>query len=185
MCKPKSQKSSPAPWHVPVAVDDIAATGQHFDLVADGGVRAAVARVAGLRDLSRFEANFEIARHGASSLRVTGLVSATVGQNCVVTLEPLSNDIEEVVDVLFFPPGAPMRQEKETDAEPRAVKWNDTEPLIGDAVDLGALAVEFLMLGLDPYPRKPGAVFDEPPQDRTAEAGAFAALAKLKGQDGR
>ena len=57
-------------------------------------------------------------------------------------------------------------------------------PLIGGAVDLGALAVEFLMLGLDPYPRKPGAVFEEPPQDRKAEAGAFAALAKLKGQDG-
>ena len=34
-------------------------TGRHFDLVADADTRAAVARVAGLRDLPRLEANFE------------------------------------------------------------------------------------------------------------------------------
>ena len=30
-------------------------------------------------------------------------------------------------------------------------------------VDLGAVATEFLLLGIDPYPRKPGAVFEAPP----------------------
>ena len=81
---------------------------------------------------------------------------------------------------------APRRagESKEDETEPRDVKWNDPEPLIGGVVDLGALAIEFLILGLDPYPRKPGAVF-EPPQDHKPEAGPFAALAKLaKGQDG-
>ena len=34
------------------------------------------------------------------------------------------------------------------------------EPIVNGAIDLGALAAEFLMLGLDPYPRKPGAVFE-------------------------
>ena len=74
------------------------------------------------------------------------------------------------------PPPAP--NQKETEAEPRDVKWNDPEPLIGGVVDLGALATEFLLLGLDPYPRKPGAVF-EPPRDLKPDAGPFAALAKL------
>ena len=50
---------------------------------------------------------------------------------------------------------------------------------IGGVVDLGALATEFLILGLDPYPRKPGAVF-EPPQDVKPDPGPFAALAGLK-----
>src|SRR5215831_14085678 len=36
-----------APWHVPVAVEEVAETGQHFDLVADATVRAAVAKIAG------------------------------------------------------------------------------------------------------------------------------------------
>jgi hypothetical protein len=46
-------------------------------------------------------------------------------------------------------------------------------------VDLALLTVEFLILGIDPYPRKPGATFQAP------EAGQpgphpFAALAALK-----
>ena len=81
----------------------MAETGQHFDLVADADVRAAVARLAGLRDLPRLEANFDVTRHGADGLRVCGRVSATVGQNCVVTLEPLANEVEEEVDLLFAP----------------------------------------------------------------------------------
>ena len=43
----------------------------------------------------------------------------------------------------------------------------------------GAVATEFLLLGLDPYPRKPGAVFDAPPADDPASR-PFAALAALK-----
>jgi len=64
------------------------------------------------------------------------------------------------------------------------VDWNGPEPLIGGGVDLGALAIESLILGLDPYPRKPGAVF-ETPQDVNPDQGPFAALGRLaKRQEG-
>src|SRR6202050_5509771 len=107
MSERKADRQEPAPWQVPVAIDDVAETGQHFDLVADNDVRAAVARVVGLRDLPRLEANFDVTRHGADGLHVSGRVSATVGQNCVVTLEPLANDVEEDIDLLFAPPSPP------------------------------------------------------------------------------
>jgi hypothetical protein len=178
MSEQKSQKSVPAPWQVPVAVKDIAEAGQHFDLVADASVRAAVARVVGLRDLTSFEANFDVTRRGAGGLHVAGLVSATVGQNCVVTLEPLVSEVHEAINLEFVPQRASARLNGETETQPRDVKWNDPEPLIGGIVDLGALATEFLILGLDPYPRKPGAVF-EPPQDSRRDDGPFAALAKV------
>jgi hypothetical protein len=185
MSEAKPQKSPASPWQVPVAVDDIAPTGQHFDLVADAGTRSAVARIAGLRDLPRLEAKFDVTRHGSDGLQVSGRVSATVGQNCVVTLEPLDNDLEEEVNLLFLPRAAPVVDDAETQTKPRDVKWDDPEPLVGGVVDLGALATEFLMLGLDPYPRKPGAVF-EAPQDHRPEDGPFAALAKLsKDANGR
>ena len=62
---------------------------------------------------------------------------------------------------------------------------DDAEPLIGGTVDLGALAAEFLILGIDPYPRKPGALF-QPPPDAKPDQGPFAALAALKkDRDGR
>ena len=56
------------------------------------------------------------------------------------------------------------------------------EALVDGAVDLGALAIEFVILGLDPYPRKAGAVF-QPPQDLKPEPGPFAALAGLVGKE--
>jgi Large ribosomal RNA subunit accumulation protein YceD len=173
-----------SPWRVPVAAEEIPDTGQRFDLIADGPVRAAVAKVAGLRDLPRFEAHFDLARRGAGGLHVAGKISATVGQTCVITLEPLANEIEETVD-LVYEPSSPVT-ETEDQAEPRLrdAKLDDPEPLVGGVVDLGALATEFLILGLDPYPRKPGAIFEAPPEGKP-DSGPFAALAPLaKREDG-
>jgi hypothetical protein len=179
MTERSSQKSATpaAPlWHVPVAVEDVPETGAHFELAADEGVRAAVARIAGLRELPRLQGSFDVTRRGAG-LHVAGLVSATVGQNCVVTLEPLTNEVEETVDLLFLPRREPAGDE-DGETKPRDVKWNDPEPLVDGVVDLGALATEFLILGLDRYPRKPGAVFEPPPDQKPADS-PFAALAKL------
>lgn len=190
MREPNIDRQVSSPWHVPVALEDVPETGQHIDLAADADVRAAVARMAGVRELQRFEANFDLTRQGASSLHVVGRISATVGQNCVVTLEPLVNEVDEEVDLLFAPP-RPAAESAGQDVEgARAAAqqaepaWDEPEPLIGGVVDLGALATEFLILGIDPYPRKPGAVF-QPPQDVSPDGGPFAALAKLtKGRDG-
>ncbi len=188
MVEPKIivQDRDPGPWHVPVAVEDVAEEGQHFDLVADGGVRAALARMAGLRDLPRLEANFDVTRHGAGGLHVAGVVSATVGQTCVVTLEPLATDIAEPVDLVFMPRTAqPPDAAGDANERVRDVKLDEPEPLVGGVVDLGALATEFLILGVDPYPRKPGAVFEPVVEDKS-DGGPFAALAKLtKGRDGK
>lgn len=170
---------SAQPWHIPVAIEEVPETGQHFELTADARVRAAVAKVAGLRELPRLEASFDVTRRGGG-LHVTGSISATVGQNCVVTLEPLANEVEETIDLVFEPAQTIATS---TENEQHGVKWDDPEPLVGGVVDLGALATEFLILGLDPYPRKPDAVF-EPPQDAKRDEGPFAALGRLaKHQD--
>lgn len=172
----------PPPWQVPIARDDVAGdTGEHVELVADAGVRAAIAGLVGLRELPRLEAAFDVTRRGAG-LHVAGTVSATVGQTCVVTLEPLVNEVEETVDLLFLPQIEPVEvappDEEEGKAERREAKLDAPEPLIDGRIDLGAIATEFLMLGIDPYPRKAGAVF-EAPAESEADAGPFAALAKL------
>jgi uncharacterized metal-binding protein YceD (DUF177 family) len=173
---PEQHKSGPVPWQVPVAVEEVAEDGQHFDLIADADTRAAVAKVAGLRDLPRLVAAFDLTRHGQGGLRVAGHVSATVGQSCVVTLEPLINEVAEDVDLVFAPRAAGAKAGDAGADEPRP---DNAEPLIGGSIDLGALVTEFLILGLDPYPRKPGAIF-QPPADLKPDEGPFAALAALK-----
>jgi hypothetical protein len=193
MRKRKSEKQVPAPQHVPVpwsfpvTVDDVPeGTGRHFKLVADSDIRAAVAKVAALRDLPRLKATFDVTRRGSEALHVVGRISATVGQNCVVTLEPLNNEVEENVDLVFAPP-SPMVEQQAIDLDegaPRRGRRNvdGPEAMVDGAVDLGALATEFLVLGLDPYPRKEGAVF-QPPQDVEPDPGPFAALAGLAGKE--
>ncbi len=180
MREQRSEKYAPTPWQVPVAVEDVPETGARFDLVANAQVRAAAARMAGLRDLPRLEANFDVTRRG-TGLHVAGRVSATVGQLCVVTLDPLVNEVEEAIDLLFVP--QPTAEREDGKVGTRGESVDETEPLIGGRVDLGALAIEFLILGLDPYPRKPGAVFQPPPGAKPDES-PFAALASLrKGPD--
>jgi hypothetical protein len=56
---------------------------------------------------------------------------------------------------------------------------DEPETLTGGGVDLGEIATEFLILGLDPYPRKPDAIFRSP-QAGEDSAHPFAALAALK-----
>ena len=53
------------------------------------------------------------------------------------------------------------------------------EVIRNGSVDLAAVATEFLLLGIDPYPRKPGVVFD-PPVREDPSSNPFAALAALK-----
>jgi len=170
-------------WHVPVAVEDIPDGGAHFELAADAEVRDRVARMAGLRDVTRLQASFDLLRQGGGGLHVTGQVRGTVGQTCVVTLEPLINEIDEAVDLVFVP--QPELRQRATDGstkdEPREVDWDEPEHLVGGKIDLGAIAAEFLILGIDPYPRKPGAVFEPAPELSSAD-GPFSALAGLKGK---
>ena len=53
------------------------------------------------------------------------------------------------------------------------------DPIIDGKIDLGALLVEFVALGLDPFPRKPGVVFDFKDEADVIEH-PMAALARLK-----
>jgi hypothetical protein len=172
-----SKPAAKIPWSVPVRRDDVPETGLHLDLVADEATRTAVAAVAGLRGLPRLAATFDVARQGGG-LKVTGEVAATVEQTCVVTLEPMTSDLLEPIDLAFVPPRAGDRaDETEEELDPGAA--DEPESLVDGVADLGVVATEFLLLAIDPYPRKPGAVF-EPPKTEDAGGHPFAALAALK-----
>jgi uncharacterized metal-binding protein YceD (DUF177 family) len=110
-------------------------------------------------------------------VHVTGQVKARIGQACVVTLEPLESDLDEPINLLFAPPLHAAA--KDDGADHKAGDEEPPEPLIDGKVDLGAIATEFLLLGIDPYPRKAGAEFAAV---KTADDSArpFAALEAMK-----
>ena len=170
------------PWSVPVVAAEVPETGRHVELVPDDATRQAIAKVAEVVALPRLKAAFDLTRHGAEGLRVEGRVLASVVQNCVVTLEPIESQIDEAVDLVFRPEADEQPGASVEDAYPLDTK-EPPETLVGGTVDLGTLAIEFLILGIDPYPRKQDAVFDAPPAGDPASH-PFAALAALKKDPG-
>jgi uncharacterized metal-binding protein YceD (DUF177 family) len=179
----RSQADSGGPWVASVALADIPAGGRHVDLKPDEAVRQAVAQAVGVVTLPRLEAAFDLAPLAGDGLRVSGTVSATVEQNCVLTLEPMLSEIEEPVDLILVQAGAmpPPRPALDLDVTEEA---GTPDILYGHEVDLGAIATEFLMLGIDPYPRKEGAQFQAPAVPDEPEAHPFAVLAALKTEPG-
>jgi uncharacterized metal-binding protein YceD (DUF177 family) len=170
-----AHSDSSSAWSMPIAVADVPETGFRVALSADERTRLSVAKLADLRALPRFEARFELARHGRGGLHLVGTLSATVAQICVLTLEPIENEVEENIDLVFAPPATSIA--KATGSV--EVPLDGPEPVTGGAIDLGTIATEFLILAIDPYPRKPGAVFEAPDAPDDSDQ-PFAALAALK-----
>jgi uncharacterized metal-binding protein YceD (DUF177 family) len=167
--------NKPEGWHIPVRLENVPDTGLQLDFDADEEVRARLGAVAGVRSVSRLHASVALTRHG-EGLRAAGRVTAAIGQTCIVSLEPLETYVDERFDVLFVP------SEGDVSAVPihAAEDVDDTrETLVDGTADVGAVAAEFFLLGIDRYPRRPGAVFAVPVEDRAGDS-PFAALAKLK-----
>jgi uncharacterized metal-binding protein YceD (DUF177 family) len=164
-------------WSHPIKVADIPPEGEDIELVADEETRAALARFGGVLAVRRLRAPLRVVSDGSGGAVVTGHVEALVRQNCVVSLEPFDNEVHEEIAVAFAPESAQAAARKEV------VEIGDdpAEAIVNGMIDLGAVAAEFFVLGIDPYPRRPGAVFT-PPVAEPAEESAkpFAALAKLK-----
>ena len=178
-----SKTEAKAAWSVPVRRDDVPEEGMHIDLIADAATRAAIMALAEVRALTRLVASYDVTRR-PSGLRVDGEVSASVGQTCVVTLEPVDSEIREHVDLDFVAASAsPPAQGDQDDSDQETFELGAEPPeeLIDDTIDLGALSVEFLLLGIDPYPRKPGAEF-EAKTFGDATTNPFAALANWPGK---
>jgi hypothetical protein len=170
------------PWSSRATVAQIPETGLHRDIEADESVRMALAKIAGLRDIKFARASFDLTRGRDDSVHVQGRVSARVGQTCVVSLDPIENDIVEDIDLIFVPEGrvrefaVPVNDDDGISGEIP----DPPEPIINGVIDLGRLATDVLFLGIDPYPRKPDAVFVAPASATDPEDHPFAALKDLK-----
>jgi uncharacterized metal-binding protein YceD (DUF177 family) len=168
-----------SPWRAFVPVMQIPDSGLHREIVADEAARAAMAETAGVREISSARASFDLTPRSGGRVHVGGRVQARVGQTCVVTLEPLENDIDEEVDLIFVP----MEQipELAEPDEPSEIE-DPPEPIENGIIDLGRLATDVLYLAIDPYPRKQGAVFEHEATAIDPDDHPFAALKALKAE---
>jgi uncharacterized metal-binding protein YceD (DUF177 family) len=170
------------PWSVPVTVAQVPDTGLHRDIEADTATREAMAAVGGLREILSASASLDVTPSSGGRVHVAGHVRARVGQTCVVSLDPIENDIDETIDLIFAPAEQIPELADLVDeaAEPDAEIPDPPEPIVNGIIDLGRLATDALFLGIDPYPRRPDVVFEPPVVAADPEDHPFAALKALQ-----
>lgn len=155
----------------PVRMDDIPPSGLDVRLAPSESERAALAKFLEIPAIPVLGAHFKLTRKG-HRVNVNGEIAGEVIRTCVVSLDDFAMPLKETISLVFDEKADPDAELSDEDADA-------PEPLIDGVIDLGALLCEFTALGLDPYPKKPGAVFsfeDKGDQD----SNPFAALSTLK-----
>ncbi len=160
-----------------VALRDIGAQGLQGSRAATAEERQELARALGISSCDRLQVDYKIQAARSGLYRLTGHVLADVVQPCVITLEPVSQHIDEPLNVELRP--ADMLPEAE-EGEQDILQAPDVEPIEDDAVNVGLIVLEHLSTAIDPYPRAPGAELDVGNVSAGNAANPFAALKKLK-----
>lgn len=182
-----------------VEVDEVPEGGLQIAIWADAAERAAIAKNAGLIAVELLEADLDIAKQGEGRFKVVGPLRARIAQTCVVSLEPFESEIHAEVAADFAGrarKSLPRRSRPARDAaleteavddlaQSFAAQLDAPDPIVDGRIDLGALVEEFLVLNLDPYPRKPGVRFEGAEFSGAPDAAElpFAMLKKLKDGD--
>lgn len=166
---PEAFESARPEWSRPLLLDRVGPEGRTETLDATEAERAALARRLGIPGIERLHAALHLTPEPDGAVRVEGRLEATVVQDCVVTLEPVPQQVAEAIAFRLLPSGREPRD------GPDDLDEIETE---NDTADLGEAVAEQLALVLDPYPRAPDA--ELPPEAREAAAGTFAALAALR-----
>jgi uncharacterized metal-binding protein YceD (DUF177 family) len=161
-------------------LEDIPTTGLTVERVADAGERQLIAAALDLNACCELSARYHIAPLSLDRYRLTGELTAKIEQTCVVTLEPVAAVIADNYAATYWPEAAmPEPAAGQLDlnaAEP------EPEPIVGGKIDVGRIIFESLAAAIDPFPRRPGAVFEGPLSAPTASEAEspFAVLASLK-----
>jgi hypothetical protein len=130
-------------------------------LIGDERVRARVAERLGLEAVKRLDVEAETAPW-LDGLEIRGRLMATVTRLCGLSLDAFDETVDEPFRVRVVPPGSVNAPEASSEVVIDLAADDPPEVAPSEGFDLAGYAVECLSLALDPFPRKPGAVFAPP-----------------------
>lgn len=182
-------RDADSPFSFMVKVAHISLNPVTVRISADKDELDRLARQWGVREVLSFDAEAALGRWKRDGIRVKGKVTVSLIQDCVVTLEPVGQEIDEDFEAIFVPEGSRLAN-RALDGHGEMFIDPDgpdaPEVFTGDSIDVGAVAAEFAALSIDPYPRTPGAGFadlieDDPVSDK--KPSPFAVLQGFKRDD--
>lgn len=165
-----------------VSVNRLPTAGMPVKLKAGEKELRRLAEAHDLFEVTSFVAEMLVKKWRKDGVKITGTVTADIVQSCVVTLEPLTNAVQNEIDTVFVPENSKLARPPVSGEGEIVIDYDGPdlpETFAGDSIDVGALAEEMFGLGIDPYPRKAGAAFefkDKPVSEAPDKPSAFAKL---------
>ncbi|MDU8926805.1 DUF177 domain-containing protein [Alisedimentitalea sp. MJ-SS2] len=128
-----------------------------FCLTPDSDQMSAIADEMNLTGLRKMRFEGQITSEGKTDWRLEARLGATVVQPCVVTLDPVTTRIEDQV-IRRFLANLPDETSSDDDIDGEIeMPEDETIDKLGSHIDLEAVMIEALALGLPQYPRLGGA----------------------------
>ena len=171
-----------------VDLERMGPNGTAIEIVASDSERAALAKRFGFLGLPAFSARVTVDHTMGGQVVVEGRLRGRLVQACVLTLEPVPQDLDEAFRIVF-------RQDLADEHDPESgeavlnSQADAPEPLEGNVLDVGEIVAEQLSLAADPYPRRPGVKLEDVlpkgksggrPEKPEPRRNPFAKLAVLK-----
>ncbi len=143
-----------------VLVPKLPNKGRNIIFKAEDDALTLIAQELGVETTIRFRAELLARPWKRGGMALKGHVSLLVNQACVVTSEPVPEEIEFEIDRKFLPTGNTLYREQFNDegemvVDPDALDVPDE--FTGDTIDLWQPLLEEVVLELNPFPRLPDA----------------------------
>jgi hypothetical protein len=170
-----------------VDLDRLGTGGTALDIVATDAERAALAKRFGFVALPALSARVTVDHRPGGQIVVEGRLRGRIVQACVLTLDPVTQDLDDAFRIVFKKDLADERDPESGEAVLSA-QADAPEPLTGNLLDVGEIVAEQLLLAAEPYPRRPGAKLEDvlpkprgggrrgPPEQRRHPFAGLAAL---------
>jgi len=135
-------------------------SGAALDIVASDSERAALVRRFGFLGLPAFSARATIDWRPGGQIVVEGRLRGRIVQACILTLDPVAQDLDETFRIVFKQ-GLAEERDPESGEAVISAQTDAPEPLTGNLLDVGEIVAEQLSLAADPYPRRAGAKLED------------------------
>jgi uncharacterized metal-binding protein YceD (DUF177 family) len=143
-----------------VDLERLGAGGSALEIVASDSERQALAQRFGFLGLPAFSARVSVDRRPGGQVVVEGRLRGKVVQACILTLEPVTQELDDAFRIVFKQDLAEER-DPETGEAVLSAQIDAPEPLQGNLLDIGEIVAEQLSLAADPYPRRPGVKLED------------------------
>jgi uncharacterized metal-binding protein YceD (DUF177 family) len=143
-----------------VDLERMGPSGTALEVASSESERAALAKRFGFIGLPALTARVTVDRRAGGQVVVEGRLRAKLVQACILTLDPVSQAIDDGFRIVF-------KQDLDEERDPESgeavlsAQLDAPEPLVGNMLDVGEIVAEQLLLAADPYPRKAGVKLED------------------------